>query len=773
MIRPRPLSRFVPARVASAMALVVAIAALAACGQAPRRAELAPVVSATPEPAAQVAPVTAVGLAPVAPAPFPSHDVPETFFGTVVHDPYRALEDTQAPATQAWMRAEADYTRAVLDRIPGRQAMLERLRQLDAAVPARVQQVVREPGDRWFFERVGAHEDQFKLVLREGLAGADRVLVDPEAMQRASGKPHAINYFSVAPGGARVAYGVSQQGSEEAVLHLLDVASGRELGAPVTRAEFGAVGWSPDGRQLVFNRLQAMTPGMAEADKYLDSQVMLLRAGEAPERARRVFGRGMPGVSMTAAEAPFVELTYDGRWALGYAVNGTQRDVALYLAPQAGVLAGRPRWRRLFGAEAQVTGVAYRAGTLYLLSHRGAPRFQVLQLDLARPDLRRAKTVVPPGERVVTGIAAAADALYVEAREGNAKRLYKRAYRSDAPLAEVVLPVAGSFTLTGDEGSNGASDPRLPGLVLELEGWTRARQVYAVGADGTVSNTGLQPAGPNDAPADLAATEVLVTSHDGAKVPLSVIHKRGVALDGSHPTLLWGYASYGFTEDPFFGVTRNAWIDAGGILAVANPRGSGVFGDDWYKGGFQATKPNSWKDFIACAEWLVAQGYTRPRRLAAWGGSAGGLLVGRAMTERPELFGAVVAQVGALDMVRAEVEPNGVPNIPEFGSSATEPGFRALLAMSTYHQIRDGEHYPAVLLTHGVHDPRVAVWHSAKTAARLQAAGGPGARPVLLRLDYDAGHGIGDTKEQVLQERADLFSFLFWQLGAPGYQPPP
>ena len=261
----------------------------------------------------------------------------------------------------------------------------------------------------------------------------------------------------------------------------------------------------------------------------------------------------------------------------------------------------------------------------------------------------------------------------------------------------------------------------------------------------------------------------MVKSHDGVMVPMSIIHKAGVKLDGSNPTLLYGYASYGITEEPFFSISRLAWMDAGGVFAVANPRGSGVFGKQWHEDGKKANKPNTWLDFIACAEYLVAQGWTKPARLAIWGGSAGGVLVGRAMTTRPDLFAVVLPDVGTLDLVRAETTPNGIPNIPEFGSRVTEPGFRALLAMSTYHQIKDGVAYPAVLFAHGVNDPRVEVWNSTKTAARLLAASSSG-KPVLLRLDYDSGHGIGSTKAQVLDERADLFAFTLWQMGVPGYE---
>ena len=706
------------------------------------------------------------------PSAFLVNDVAETFFGTTVHDPYRALEDKDAAPVLAWMKAQDSHARSLLARIPGRAGLLEQMLKYDAAASARVVGATRVPGERWFYQRRGAEENQFKLYTRVGLVGAGRLLVDPEQLEKASGKPHAINYFTPSPDGRRVAYGLSAQGSEQAELQVVDSASGRVVGGPpISRANFGGVSWTHDNRQLVFNRLQEMSPGMAETEKYQRSQVLLWTPGTPVGSAKPVFGLGVPGVDIAPAELPFVNFSHDGRWALGLVANGTQREITLYLAPAASLRAGAPRWRKLFGAEAQVTSLAYHGNALYLLSHRGAPRFQLLRLDLARPVLDQAQVLVPTSERVITGLAAAADGLYVEVRDGNVKRLLRQGWAARAALTELALPVAGSFALSDDESGASAADPRLPGVVIDLQGWTRARQIYAVDADGTVRNTGLQPSGPYDMPDDLQATEVQVKSHDGALVPLSVIHRKGLVLDGSHPMLLWGYASYGITEEPFFSTNWLAWIRAGGVAAVANPRGSGVYGEDWYRAGWQASKPNTWKDFIACAEWLVAQRYTRPDKLGIMGGSAGGILVGRALTERPDLFAAAVPAVGVLDLVRAEITPNGVPNIPEFGSRATEAGFRALLAMSTYHQVRDGEKYPAVLLTHGVNDPRVAVWMSTKTGARLQAASSSG-KPVLMRLDWDAGHGVGSTKRQRLEERADVYAFLLWQMGVPGFQPP-
>jgi len=699
--------------------------------------------------------------------PPPAKPATTRYHGVEVHDPYRWLEDTSNREVAQWMKDAGAHATQTLAAIPGRERLFAAMLNYDSAVSARVARLAREAGDQWFFERRGAGEDQFKLMLRQGLGGADRVLVDPEQFERETGKPHAINYYTPSPGGRFVAYGISAQGSEAAVLHLLNTRSGKRIGAPIDRADFGNVSWSPDGRYMLFTRLQALKPGMPPTAKYQRSQTLLLERGAPLSRARPVFGAGAPGTRIADTGIPFAGFTHDGRWALGFVFNGTQSEISLYLAPARSLLQGRPRWRQLLSPDDKVTSVAYMHDTLYLVSHRDAPRSKVLEVSLAGFHLARARELVAPSERVVTAVAAAADALYIEARDGNIKRLYRHRWRSSG-VEEVKLPTEGSFSLSGGEGSMGAADPRFPGLVLDLQSWNRAPRIYAIDAEGAALDTGLQPAGPHDAPAQVEVTEVQVPSHDGVLVPMSIIHRKDVQLDGSNPTLLYGYASYGSTEEPSFSLSRLAWLDAGGVFAVANPRGSGVYGQDWYKAGFQASKPNSWKDFIACAEWLIARQWTSPQRLGILGGSAGGILVGRAMTERPELFAAVIPAVGALDMLRAEETPNGIPNIPEFGSHVSESGFKALLAMSTYHQIRDGVKYPAVLLTHGVNDPRVEVWHSTKTAARLMAASASG-KPVLLRLDYQAGHGVGSTKRQQLEERADMFAFLLWQMGLSGY----
>ena len=693
----------------------------------------------------------------------PVRNVPETFFGTTVDDPYRDFENIKTPAVAAWMKAHSDFAHGTLKSITGRTALREKLERYDSSAPARVGEITRLPGELYFYQRRGAKDDQFKLFLRRGLAGPEQLLFDPQLLKKKTGKPHAINYYSPSPDGKWVALGVSAGGSEEAALRVLDTRSGRQVGPEVQRAQFGGVSWLPDSSAFYFHRMQQLKPGMPATDKYQRSMVVFMKPG-GTEKAMRTVLRAGTDLGIPATEFPILDVQPDGRVIL-QVIDGVSRDFSAWHTRLAALQAGKPDWKPLVTRADQVTNLVVQGDRLYALSFKDASRSKLLSGAIDGFSAATAQVLMPESERVLSGLASASDAVYVEAREGNVKKLLRIEHRDDARPVEVPLPVLGAFQFSG-----GSANPRLPGLLLDLQGWTRARQVFQVGADGRVSNTGLQPTGPYDAPGDVVATEVMVKSHDGAMVPLSIIHKQGVVLDGNNPLLLYGYASYGITEEPWFSPSRLAWMEAGGVFAVANPRGSSVFGQAWHDAGKQATKPNTWRDFIACAEWLIAQKWTQPSRLAIWGGSAGGILVGRAMTERPELFAVVVPEVGSLDLVRAETTPNGVPNIPEFGSRKTEPGFRALLAMSTYHQIRDGVKYPAVLLTHGVNDPRVEVWNSTKTAARLLAASNSG-KPVLLRLDYDAGHGIGNTKSQALDERADLFAFLLWQMGQPGYAP--
>lgn len=687
---------------------------------------------------------------------FPPSDVQDTFFGTVVKDPYRALENEKDPEVAKWMKAHADHARATIEALPGYAALKARVTELDNATAARVGDVQRSASGAIFFTRRGATESSFKLYVR-GRDGTERVLADPEAWRKETGKPHAINYFEPSPDGTLVAVGVSPGGNELATLYLIDVASGKRVGDPIDRARYAGVNWLPDGKAFFYSRVPQLEPGMPTSELFKNRRTYLHVVGTGAAKDAPVLGVGVtPRVPMLPTDGASVIVTPGSRFAVALVFAGVQREVTLYSAPLATVGMPDTPWKRIAEPADKVTGFAVHGDDVYLLTHAASPRFSIVRTRLAAPDLKGAEVVVPAGDRLIATVAAARDGLYFELRDGAVKSL-KRLPWGERTARDVRFPVEGTATIM-----HAAAD--IDGAIVGVSAWTRALQVFAVDPQGRVANTGLQPLGPFDAPADLVSLEVKVKSHDGAMVPLSIVHKKGIRLDGSAPALLIGYGAYGITYDATFDPVRVAWLERGGVYAVANVRGSSAYGQDWYRGGFKATKPNTWKDFIACGEYLVSEKYTSKSRLGILGGSAGGITVGRAMTERPDLFAAVVPAVGMLDFVRLHVMPIGPVNVPEFGSIEREDEFRGLLAMSSYHHVQDGTKYPAVLFIHGVNDTRVNVGQSNKMAARLMAASTSG-KPILLDLDYESGHGQGATKAQRQRQIATYYAFILWQAG--------
>ncbi len=693
----------------------------------------------------------------------PVRTVTDAYYGVAVPDPYRYLEDLKSPDAAAWIKAQADFTRATLDRIPGRNALLARIAELGDAVPARVSGVQVNNGQTYYLKRL-AKENIPKLYVRAGFGGKERLLVDPETIGGTRGAHYAIDYFAPSPDNKYVAYGISRGGSEESVLHVIEVATAKETGEVIDRAQFGSPSWTDDNR-LLYNRLQKLPPGAAKSEKYLKSRAYIHAIGTDPEHDRAILGPGVvPDMALDPLATPIVFTAPGATHAIGLVGNGNQREFVLYAAPIASLRQGAPPWRRVAGLDDAVTDAALIGSALYVMTHKGAPHSKVLRVDLANPDVAGAPVVVPESAAVITGIAAAKDALYVRQMTAGVSELLRVEFTAGAKPSIVKLPFAGDIDAL-------ATDPRQSGVVFNTGAWTQFGGYYAYDpAAGVIVDTKLQPQGRYDNPGDLVSTEVKVASHDGTLVPLSIVHRKGLKLDGTAPTILYGYGAYGISQTPSFRPQYLAWFERGGVFAVAHVRGGGENGEEWYKGGFQQTKPNTWKDAIACAEWLVAKGYTSSARLAIEGGSQGGIFAGRSITERPELFGAAIDEVPVSDAIRSSFESNGELDKTEMGTTETEAGFRALYAMSPYHHIADGVKYPAVLVTTGINDPRVEAWQAAKMAARLQAASTSG-KPVLLRVDFDAGHGYGSTKKQRNEELADTLAFLLWQFGVKGFVP--
>ena len=700
----------------------------------------------------------------------PVRPVTDDYHGTKVTDPYRYMENVKDPAVQSWMMAQGEYTRAALDRIPGREQLLERIEALDNSVPQVFAR--RLPGNLYFVYKRLPGEGSPKIYRREGLNGADTLLIDPEKIQlnpesQAKGR-NAFWSVSLSDDLRYVVLCIVPGGSElDGELRVFEVATGREVGDVITHA--GAEGfvpyWLPDNRSFVYGHIQKLAPGAPAAEVRQKFRAYLHVLGTDPAKDVAVFGHGVvPSIEVDPSLIAWVETQPESRYALGVLNGSTTRNSAYYIAPVNAIGKPNVQWRKVADMADGVTSIAVHDDDLYLLTYKDASRFKVLRMDARKLDWPQAEVVVPPGEAVITGVRAAKDALYVQLLDGGIGRLLRVPYGANPKVEKIALPFDGAFFAR--------AEPRLTGVMMGVDSWTKAFRIYQYDpATKQTVDTKLQPTGPYDSPADLQSVEVKATSHDGVKVPLSIVYRKGIKLDGSHPTLLEGYGGYGSTWEPAFDPTYLAWQEKGGVYAVCHPRGGGEYGEDWHLAGKGATKPNTWRDFIACAQYLIDHKYTTPARLGGKGVSAGGIMIGRAIIERPDLFAAAIDDAGLSDTLRFEETQNGETNIPELGSVKTAEGFRSLFAMSPYHNVEHGAKYPAVLLETGMNDPRVEPWDVAKLAARLQAATSSG-KPVLMRVDAAGGHGgLSGTNNQRHQTLADEWSFLLWQFGVPEFQP--
>lgn len=697
------------------------------------------------------------------PPPMPVQNVQDVHWGVTVDDPYRFLEQVKDPAVMSWMKGQADATDSILKRIPGRASILSALKEKESVGGTVITGIYRTKNNRWFYLKRSQGQSQAKLVWREGLDGEEKMLVDPEQISKEKGKPHAIQSFHPSPDGKLLAYGMHASGAEIGHMHVIDVASGQAVLPPIDRVRFAAVSWRLDGQSLFFSRLRPGFETMRSTERFADTGRYYLDL-KAPNPDQLIFsGSKYPELKLPNFATGFVQ-EIPGTDLAGMVVSfGVDRRLAMYVAKLDQVLAGQAKWQEVFHQSADIREVDMGHGHVYLRSALNAPRFKVLKLKLSELDIQKAELVLPESEGVLRSISVTQDSLYVTRREGVNTSLLRLPVAGKGSFEKVSLPLEGNVTISGSVDHQN--------LIVAFSSWTQAlRRFVYTPANAQLTRLNLAPPVEPVQRAEVIAKEVMVTSHDGVKVPVSIIMRKDTVLNGQNPTILYGYGAYGTTEEPSRSNNVMTWVERGGIYVFAHVRGGGALGSQWHEAGQKTTKFNTWKDGIATAEWLIANGYTSSAKLGIYGGSAGGIFVGRAMTERPDLFAAAIPSVPVLDMVRSEQRANGVANVPEYGTVKVEAEFHALLRNSAYHAIQNGIRYPATMLMHGVNDSRVDVWQSLKYASRLADAQ-KGRQAVLLRLDYEAGHGAGSGSDQANQRTADLQTFLLWQMGVPEFQP--
>lgn len=686
----------------------------------------------------------------------PKRAVTDEYQGVKVTDDYRWLENWDDPETKQWSKDENERTRGYLDQLPMRAAVRERLKQLISDSSPRYYSL-QFRGGILFAMNFQPPQQQPKLVALRSAddPGTAKVIFDPNAAK--SRESLAIDFYVPSLDGKYVAAAVSANGSEDGAARIFEVATGRELTDVVPHVNFatagGSIDWKADSSGFYYTRYPQGNERPPE-DAHFWQQVYFHRLGTDPKEDFYVIGKEFPRIAEIHLHA-----SENGRWLMASVGNGDGGQLAHYIMDSSG------HWTQVTHFEDGIVSAKLGPNdVLYLLSRKNAPRGRILELTTPTRPLSEAKVVIEQSKgsgadesdrAAIESFEPASGILYVTDIIGGPSRL--RVFDDQGlPITTINLPVSAISQVVPIRGGEVLLHIS---SFLEPPAWERfdPRQKK-------LSRTALFETSASKFD-DAEVVRDFAISKDGTRVPINIIHRKGTKLDGTNPTLLTGYGGYGINEKPdFLGYFGRVWLDQGGVYVRANLRGGGEYGEEWHQAGKLIHKQNVFDDFIACAQYLIDQNYTSPEHLAILGGSNGGLLMGAAFTQRPQLFRAVVSFVGIYDMLRVELDPNGAFNVPEYGTVKEPEQFRALYAYSPYQHVKDGTRYPAILFLTGENDHRVNPMQSRKMTARLQAATASD-EPILLRTSSNAGHGIGTALNERIEQYTDVFTFLFAQLG--------
>ena len=676
--------------------------------------------------------------------------VTDTFGGIKVRDDYRWLEELNDPKVKAWADKQNERSQTFLNGLPGRALLAAQIKKLITATPPSLA-FTEVVANKIFALKVDpAKQQPFVVVVNSpDDPSSEKAVCDPNAIDP-SGKT-SIDWFVTSPDGKTVAVSLSKNGTEDGDLYFFDIETGKQLPDVIKHVQFptggGSAAWTKDSSAVFYTRYPREGERPAE-DLHFYMQVYFHKLGSPESEDTYSMGKDLPKIAEVALES-----NAESDYIVATVQNGDGGDYVHF------VYGPDKSWRQITKFEDQIkTGVLGFGPAFYAISLQDAPHGKVVKFALDTPDAKP-EVVVPAGEGVIENIAATTDRLIVQTLEGGPSGLYS--YNLDGsnqktvvlpPISSVSRLAAGENLVLVDIGS-----------YTELSKWFK----YDIGTN-ELAATKLSSEAPVNF-ADMEVTRDFAVSKDGTKIPLNIVHKKGIALDGSHPTILYGYGGFGVSEIPRAQLSYRAWYDLGGIFVDTNIRGGGEYGEEWHKGGNLTNKQNCFDDFAACAQYLIDHKYTSRDKLGMLGGSNGGLLMGAMITQHASLMRAVVSEVGVYDCLRTEFWPNGVFNTTEYGSVKDPVQLKALLAYSPYQDVVDGTKYPAILMTAGLNDGRVAPYNSFKFTARLQAADAP-TDPILLRVNK-FGHGFGSSLDQKVTDLTDLFSFFSYELGAePGAQ---
>ncbi|WP_292008497.1 prolyl oligopeptidase family serine peptidase [Chryseobacterium sp.] len=688
----------------------------------------------------------------------PQKPVTDNYFGTKITDNYRWLEDLKDPSVQNWFKAQADFSHSIIDKIPNREELYKQMKDIQA-MNGDSFGVIMQRQNTYFYTKTKKNENLSKLYSVDLSTEKEILIFDPETL----GKNTQITNFSVDSKAKKIALLLSRSGGEICELRILDLSTKKllnEVLGPIW-SEF-SFEFTPDDKAIIYTKMSTGDPNSNMLLK--DMKAMMHEVGTDPKTDKILASReDYPELNALSEQFTSIYFTDDYQYIV-LRLSSVKSESPIFIAPYSEIKNKRIKWKQIIKPSDDITDLLISGDKLFLLTHKDAPNYKIALTSLSKPDFNNAKIVVPESkDHVIISIHSSKNYLYYSLGNGIIKDKYQINLNTlDHKKIKLPSGINASMPLNPHESDD---------IYCNNINWLTPKTTYDYNPEKGIvvkSKYFNSDSSYPDYEKLYVIKETEIKSHDGTMVPLSILYPRNIKMDGSNPTYITGYGGYGISYEPRFSSRFATLLEQGVVVAIAHVRGGGEKGESWHKAGMKAYKPNTWKDFIACSEYLINQKYTSSSKLIGNGASMGGVLIGRAITERPDLYAAAIIEVGMTNALRSETTANGPNQIPEIGSIENKEDAKNLMEMDAQTKVKKGVKYPAVLVRTGMNDSRIVPWEPAKFAAILQNNSASG-KPILLYVNYENGHFTSDL-DVVFKEYADIYSFALWQVGHPKFQ---